>query len=70
MNRIGILALVFMGYLLLVVLLQYLGGAYTNEFGQHPDEPAHYVSGLLVRDYIVDFHFNSPMAFAEDFYMH
>lgn len=31
-------------------LLQRLGGAYDSEFGGHPDEAAHYVTGLFVRD--------------------
>ena len=33
-------------------LLQKLGGAYDSEFGAHPDEAAHYVTGLFVRDAI------------------
>lgn len=31
-------------------LLQRVGGAYDSEFGGHPDEAAHYVTGLFVRD--------------------
>ena len=27
-------------------------GAYHAEFGSHPDEAAHYVTGLMVRDYL------------------
>ena len=33
-------------------LLQKLGGTYDSEFGAHPDEAAHYVTGLFVRDAI------------------
>jgi hypothetical protein len=33
-----------------VVILQNLGGAYTSGFGGHPDEPAHLVTSLMVRD--------------------
>ncbi len=33
-------------------LLQKFGGAYDSEFGAHPDEAAHYVTGLFVRDAI------------------
>src|SRR5687767_8633035 len=29
---------------------QKAGGDYESEFGAHPDEAAHYVTGLLVRD--------------------
>lgn len=33
-------------------LWQKIGGAYESEFGAHPDEAAHYVTGLFVRDAI------------------
>ena len=33
-------------------LWQRASGAYTSEFGAHPDEAAHYVTGLFVRDAI------------------
>lgn len=33
-------------------LWQKVGGAYESEFGAHPDEAAHYVTGLFVRDAI------------------
>jgi hypothetical protein len=35
----------------LTFLLQMLGGAYTADFAGNPDEPAHYVTGVMVRDY-------------------
>ena len=34
----------------LVFVWQRTGGAYRSEFGGHPDEAAHYVTGLFVRD--------------------
>ena len=60
---------------------QKLTGAYDSEFGGHPDEAAHYVTGLFMRDAIGTgftyarggFH-GSPVKmgkeFAEDFYAH
>jgi hypothetical protein len=60
----------FFALLALAVLLQWLGGAYRSEFGGHPDEPAHYVTGLMVRDYLATAAGQHPMAFAEDYYDH
>jgi hypothetical protein len=55
---------------LTIVLLQWSGGAYSSEFGAHPDEPAHYVTGLMIRDYIAAGLPRNPMAFAQDYYDH
>ena len=60
---------------------QHAGGAWQSEFGGHPDEAGHYVTGLFVRDAVVEaahyaadgFH-GSPMLmgkeFADDYYAH
>ncbi len=61
---------VFAAFFLVVVLLQILSGAYHSEFGGYPDEPAHYVTSLMVRNYIADFQPVSPMKFAQDYYEH
>lgn len=61
---------VFFGFLVLVVLLQVSSGAYQSEFSVYPDEPSHYVTSLMLRDYITHFHFQSPLRFAEDYYNH
>jgi Dolichyl-phosphate-mannose-protein mannosyltransferase len=50
--------------------LQWQAGAYHVEFSSHPDESAHYVTGLMIRDYIASGHFRSPLAFAEQYYAH
>jgi len=67
----------FGALLALAILLQWLGGAYSSEFGGHPDEPAHYVTGLMVhdyvyrvRDYIAGGSAPHPLAFARDYYDH
>ena len=60
-------ALVFFS---LVVILQVASGAYGSEFSSYPDEPSHYVTSLMLRDYAAHFHFESPLRFAEDYYRH
>ena len=35
----------------LVLVLQWVGGAYLSEFAGYPDEGAHYITGLMMRDY-------------------
>jgi hypothetical protein len=57
-------------FLAIVIGLQWASGAYTAEFGGYPDEPAHYVTSLMLRDYIVGLNWGSPVRFAEDFYHH
>lgn len=50
--------------------LQWLSGAYSAEFGGYPDEPAHYVTGLMIRDYLAAGMPAHPMKFAENYYLH
>lgn len=66
-NTSVLIALVFF---VAIVLLQYASGAYQGEFGSHPDEAAHVVTGLMVYDYLTSFHWSSPMRFAEGYYLH
>jgi 4-amino-4-deoxy-L-arabinose transferase-like glycosyltransferase len=54
----------------LSVGLQLAGGAFGNDFGSHSDEPGHYVTGLLVRDYLAGLDWGHPRAFAENYYAH
>ncbi len=51
-------------------LWQRAAGAQWSEFGAHPDEAAHYVTGLMVRDYFAAGCPGSPMKFADDYYAH
>jgi hypothetical protein len=51
-------------------LLQYLGPTWNNEINVEPDDPAHYVTALMLHDYIRDGLPVSPMRFAEVFYAH
>src|ERR1019366_1156413 len=53
--------------LALVIVLQIRSNAYVAEFGI--DEAAHYVSGLMVHDYLRD-GMGSPVAFLRNFHSH
>ena len=50
--------------------LLWTSGAFQAEFGEYPDEPAHYVTGLMVRDYLAAGASSPPMAFAGNYYLH
>ena len=58
-----------LGYFLLVVALQHWQRAPGAQFGGYPDEPSHYVSGVMVRDYLTSGFHRTPTAFARDFYL-
>ena len=53
-----------------VLLLQWTEGAYQAEFGGHPDEAAHYVTGLMIHDYVAAGLPGNPMTFALEYYDH
>ncbi len=50
--------------------LQILSGAYRAEFAGYPDESAHYVTSLMVRDFIAGGNYTNPVQFADDYYAH
>jgi 4-amino-4-deoxy-L-arabinose transferase-like glycosyltransferase len=54
----------------LAVVLQYAGGALGSELGGYPDEAAHAVTGLMVRDYLSHWPWDNPLAFAQRYYDH
>ena len=54
----------------LIVGLQIYGGAYQAEYDGHPDEAAHFVSSLLVRDYIGQWPWPDPLPWAIQYYIH
>jgi len=56
--------------LILVRSLQIHAHADQASFDTYPDEPAHYLSGLMVRDYIAHGFSGSPVRFAIDYYLH
>lgn len=59
---------VFVLLLAVVISLQVASGTYHAEFGGYPDEPAHYVTSLMLRDYIIGFQWGSPLQFALQYY--
>lgn len=54
----------------LIVVLQWAGGAYHNEFAGYPDEGAHYITGLMIHDFIARHSLSSFRQFAENYYTH
>ena len=64
------LTAVFLLFLSLIVILQLRAGSYSCEFSGYPDEPAHYISSLMVRDYMTAGHLSNPVRYAENYYLH
>lgn len=65
--------IVFAAFLAIVVALQLLSGAFSSGFGAYPDEPAHFVTSLMARDFIASANIHNlthPLQFARDFYYH
>ncbi|MGE0591709.1 MAG: ArnT family glycosyltransferase [Vicinamibacterales bacterium] len=56
--------------LLLVLAIQARGGTFDRELTVHADEPAHYVTGLMVRDYLASAFPSHPLRYAETYYAH
>lgn len=61
--------LVFLLLLVEALTLQWVGGAYASGFGQHPDEAAHFVSAVMVHDFLENMVSGHPLAFAKHFYL-
>ncbi len=55
-------------FLLVAVAIQIAAGAFQSERGLYSDEAAHFMNGLLIRDYIRDGLGTSPLAFAREYY--
>ncbi|MGB6075548.1 MAG: hypothetical protein WBG29_07920, partial [Candidatus Acidiferrales bacterium] len=62
--------LIWLILLVPVLCLQWYDHAFLGEFGGYPDEPAHYVTGLMFHDYFASLHYFSPLQFAENYYVH
>ncbi len=52
------------------VALQALDGAYGNDVGGNGDEAGHFVTAIMVRDFVLGGSYAHPMAFAKSFYLH
>ena len=55
---------------LLVLTLQWWVGAFASERGLHSDEAAHFMNGLVLRDYLREGLGQSPLEFAREYYRH
>jgi 4-amino-4-deoxy-L-arabinose transferase-like glycosyltransferase len=64
--ELGLYALI-MG---LVAIFHFASGSSRAELGSHPDEAAHYVTGLMVRDYLASGFHESPLRYADEYYRH
>jgi hypothetical protein len=63
--------IVFILSLFLIALLQQRAGSHRAELSGFPDESAHYVTGLMVRGYVMHgWRSAAPVPFAEDYYLH
>ncbi|MGI8919323.1 MAG: hypothetical protein ACR2H6_12055, partial [Pyrinomonadaceae bacterium] len=54
----------------LTLLFQWASGAHYAALGAEPDEASHYVTGVMIRDYVACGLPNNPITFAKDFYVH
>ena len=50
--------------------LTFMGGGFRAELAQETDEPAHYVTALMVRDYVAQGIPTTPLEFAKNYYLH
>ncbi|MDE2005643.1 MAG: glycosyltransferase family 39 protein [Rhodospirillales bacterium] len=57
-------------FTLIIVAIQIAVGAYHADLGTIGDETGHFVSSLLVFDYLRSGHFGNPMRFARAYYLH
>jgi hypothetical protein len=62
--------LYFIIFFALTATLSWQRGSFHAELGNFPDEPAHYITGLMVRDYIASGISTPPMQYAENYYRH
>lgn len=59
----------FLAIWILVSLLQLWNGGFDTEFTIHPDEPSHFITGVMAHDYLRNEVGSSPIDFAKEFYV-
>lgn len=67
------LAYLVVSFLLIFTLqigFQVANHSYSSEFARTYDEAGHYVTGLMIHDFIAGLDWLTPMAFAENYYIH
>ncbi len=65
--RRGLILLALLG---LNLSFAYRGGAFRSELSSESDEAAHYITGLMVHDYLAHALGQPPMAYAANYYLH
>ena len=60
----------FLVLFVVTLLLQWASGAHSAALGVEPDESSHYVTGVMVHDYIARGLPGNPLTFAKEFYVH
>src|SRR4051794_31549496 len=56
-------------FLALVWVIQRSAGSRQAAFGSAPDEPSHYIGGLVSHDYFAHAFETDPISFARDYYI-
>jgi hypothetical protein len=51
-------------------LFHWYAGTFHSDFGRYADEGMHYVTGLMVHDYVLSGKWAHPVAFAKEYYLH
>ncbi len=60
-----------LGFFIFALLLHWQAGTFQSEFGRYQDEGMHYVTGLMLHDFLLSPEaWTRPMAFAQDYYLH
>ena len=59
-----------LAYLLFCLLVQVSTGALQASFVAYPDEASHFVSAVMVRDWLLSGRWSAPFHFAQDYYLH
>ena len=65
-----VLVLLFFSFLLLVGVTQIRAKAYQNEMAGNADEPAHFITGLMMHDYVASGFPGNPLGYARNYYQH
>lgn len=63
------LPLEWAGYWAVALLLQYLRGDWTG-WSSNADEPAHFLTGVMMRDYLLGNLLENPLTYAQNYYDH
>jgi hypothetical protein len=68
-GRAALPAVIFLILLAAAICLQWASGVFHTERGHYPDEAAHFTNGLLIREYVRTGLGQSPLHFAEEYYL-